>query len=57
MPSYMDQVAYFGFGPEESYSDKHHATIRSIYETNVDQMWENYPMPQENGAQQLSMFD
>ncbi len=50
MPSYMDQVAYFGFGPEESYSDKHHATIRSIYETNVDQMWENYPMPQENGA-------
>lgn len=50
MPSYMDQVAYFGYGPEESYIDKHISTTCGLYETNVDKMFENYPMPQENGA-------
>jgi len=46
----MDQVEYFGYGPEESYIDKRYSTTRSRYETNVDVMWENYLQPQENGA-------
>ncbi len=50
LPKNMDQIAYFGYGPEEAYADKHHAAVRSLYETDVDKMWENYPMPQENGA-------
>lgn len=50
MPGGIDQVAYFGYGPEESYIDKHGSTTRSYYETNVDALWENYLYPQENGA-------
>lgn len=50
MPKGNELVEYFGFGPHESYIDKHHATWKSRFETTVDAMYEPYLMPQENGS-------
>ena len=44
------QVTYFGFGPYESYSDKHRASFRHLYTARVDEMHEDYIRPQENGS-------
>ena len=43
-------VQYFGYGPHESYIDKHISTKISRYSTTVDEMFENYLKPQENGS-------
>lgn len=50
MPEGNERVEYFGYGPHESYIDKHHSTRKSRFETNVNSMHENYLMPQENGS-------
>lgn len=43
-------VEYFGYGPHESYIDKHRSTRKSKFKVTVDQMHENYLKPQENGS-------
>jgi beta-galactosidase len=50
MPELFSNVRYFGFGPFESYIDKHRASYVSEFQTTVDEMFENYIMPQENGS-------
>jgi beta-galactosidase len=50
MPAGSEDVLYFGYGPHETYADKRRGAYKSLFSTTVDSMFENYPMPQENGA-------
>jgi beta-galactosidase len=50
MPQGTDEVEYFGYGPHESYMDKHQSARISQYLTTVDNLFENYMKPQENGS-------
>jgi len=45
-----EKVQYFGYGPFESYQDKHRSSFRNLYETTVSAMHEDYLKPQENGS-------
>ncbi len=49
VPADMNNVQYFGRGPEENYIDRKHGTLIGIYKTTADQMYFNYVRPQENG--------
>lgn len=46
----MDRAEYFGFGPHESYIDKHRASFRGLYCAPVRDLHEDYVRPQENGS-------
>ena len=37
-------------GPYESYADKHHASWHGSFSASIDEMHEDYIMPQENGS-------
>ncbi|MCI6888286.1 MAG: DUF4981 domain-containing protein [Lachnospiraceae bacterium] len=50
LPKEMDQVTYFGMGPEESYIDKCRASSHGIYKSGVEELHEDYLKPQENGS-------
>jgi len=50
MPAGTEEVEYFGFGPHESYMDKKQSVKKSRYLRNVDELFENYLVPQENGS-------
>ena len=50
MPEGNERVEYFGYGPHESYIDKHHSTRKGRFVSTVDGMHENYLFPQENGS-------
>jgi len=50
LPREMSQVAYFGYGPRESYIDKHRSCFRGLYTAAVEQLHEDYIKPQENGS-------
>ena len=50
LPEDCLRMQYFGYGPMESYSDKHHAAKLGLYETDCDKNFEHYVRPQENGA-------
>jgi beta-galactosidase len=50
MPKGNELVEYFGYGPHESYIDKHKSTCKSRFEVTVDRMHEDYLKPQENGS-------
>jgi beta-galactosidase len=50
MPKGNELVEYFGYGPHESYIDKRWSTRKSRFATTVDDMHEDYLMPQENGS-------
>lgn len=50
IPAYMNQVTYFGLGPQESYEDKHRASSHGKYSQNVRELHEDYIKPQENGS-------
>jgi beta-galactosidase len=50
MPQGNEEVEYFGLGPHESYIDKRHSARRGKYALTVDDMFEPYIMPQENGS-------
>ena len=45
-----ENVKYYGYGPYESYSDKHLASYLGEFETTVSDMHEDYIKPQENGS-------
>ncbi len=51
-----EQVEYFGMGPYESYVDKCKASRLGVFKTTVDENFENYVRPQENGAHCGSRF-
>lgn len=46
----MRNVRYIGIGPYESYVDKHHASWHGAFSASIDDMHEDYIMPQENGS-------
>lgn len=43
-------VTYYGYGPQESYIDKHQAAYLDLFTQSVYDMHEDYIMPQENGS-------
>ncbi len=50
MPKEFGFAEYFGYGPTESYVDKHQAARLGVYAQTVDSMFEPYLMPQENSS-------
>ncbi len=44
------KLKYFGYGPYESYEDKHLASRLSTFESTVENEFEPYLFPQENGS-------
>lgn len=50
MPKKSEEVEYFGYGPHESYVDKCHSVRKGRYLARVDDLFENYLVPQENGS-------
>ena len=50
LPSAMENVSYFGIGPNESYRDKRRAGWHGLFEGNLDDLHEDYIHPQENGS-------
>jgi beta-galactosidase len=48
MPAGFERVAWFGPGPEETYSDRNEARV-GRYGGTVDEQWTDYSKPQENG--------
>ena len=50
LPGGMDQLTYFGYGPGESYIDKHRSSFRHLYASSVARQHEDYLKPQENGS-------
>ncbi|MBP1559930.1 MAG: glycoside hydrolase family 2 [Oscillospiraceae bacterium] len=50
MPKAFDRVKYFGYGPYESYADKHQASYIGRFDCAVADMHEDYIRPQENSS-------
>ena len=50
LPRIMNNLDYFGFGPYESYVDKHRADVKHMYRSTVESQHEDYIRPQENGS-------
>ena len=46
----LDEVSFFGMGPQESYSDKHRGSYHGFFRSSVADMHEDYIKPQENGS-------
>ena len=46
----FDKVEYFGYGPTESYIDKHQATWLGKFKAKVSDLYEPYIRPQENSS-------
>ncbi len=49
LPVSMDQVQYFGRGPEENYWDRKAGTLVGLYQSTAEAMYFPYVRPQENG--------
>ena len=50
LPREFDDVSYLGFGPYESYCDKHLASWYGRFAAKVSDMHEDYVRPQENSS-------
>ncbi|MFQ9511342.1 MAG: beta-galactosidase small subunit family protein, partial [Lachnospiraceae bacterium] len=50
LPKQMEQTEYFGYGPYESYEDKHQASYLGLFQTTAKKNHEDYIKPQENGS-------
>jgi beta-galactosidase len=50
LPKSYNLVQYFGYGPYESYIDKHQASYVGLFEQSVSTMFEDYIFPQENSS-------
>ncbi|MCI7766399.1 MAG: DUF4981 domain-containing protein [Oscillospiraceae bacterium] len=50
VPKDFDRVDYFGYGPYESYIDKHQADHMGNFSAKISDMHEDYIRPQENGS-------
>jgi len=46
----FSNVEYYGYGPFESYVDKHHASFKGIFKNRIENLHENYIKPQENSS-------
>lgn len=53
----LQNTAWYGMGPGESYPDSLAASTMGVYQSTVDGMWTNYVYPQENGhREQVKWF-
>ena len=52
MPAGMEQLAWFGRGPWDSYRDRKEACLPAIYQSTVTDQREDYIKPQEHGTKQ-----
>lgn len=50
LPSTYDTANYLGYGPYDSYADKHHSTWWGRFTEQIDQARENHIKPQESGS-------
>lgn len=50
MPNSFNRIEYFGFGPYESYIDKHRASYIGNFSAFIEEMHEDYVRPQENSS-------
>lgn len=50
LPKEYGQIKYFGYGPYESYIDKHHASYLGLFRSAVSSQHVDYLRPQENGS-------
>lgn len=50
LPETFCQAEYFGYGPYESYPDKHQSSWLSRFSSSVEALHEDYLRPQENGS-------
>ena len=50
VPKRFDRVEYFGYGPYESYIDKHQADYVGNFSALIEEMHEDYIRPQENSS-------
>ena len=50
VPKSFDRVEYFGYGPGESYIDKHQASYLGNFSALISDMHEDYIKPQENSS-------
>lgn len=50
LPKAFNSVDYYGYGPNESYLDKHQSSRLGIFAQSVSDMFENYLKPQENSS-------
>ncbi|MCQ2519044.1 MAG: DUF4981 domain-containing protein [Lachnospiraceae bacterium] len=61
IPKCFDKVSYYGYGPFESYIDKHQASYMGNFEAKISDMHEDYIKPQENsshfGCKHVSISD
>lgn len=46
----LDCVKYYGYGPNESYCDKHRSAYKGLFDLTAQAMHEDYIRPQENGS-------
>ena len=52
MPAGMEELAWYGRGPWDSYVDRKEACLPGIYQSTVTDQYEEYIMPQEHGTKQ-----
>lgn len=50
LPRDFDNAEYYGYGPYESYADKHQASYMGKFFSHIHDMHEDYIRPQENGS-------
>lgn len=50
LPNSYKNVKYYGYGPYESYSDKHISSYVGLFESTVNEQFEDYIKPQENSS-------
>ncbi len=50
LPECFDRVEYFGYGPHESYCDKHQSCWLGNFIADISEMHEDYIRPQENSS-------
>ncbi len=56
LPERFDTANYFGYGPYESYIDKHQASYLGAFTQKVSDMHEDYIRPQENSSHWACRF-
>lgn len=50
LPETFENLSYFGYGPYESYPDKHKTSYLGLFHSTAEEEYEEYLKPQENGS-------
>ncbi len=49
LPNSLSNVEWYGMGPHETYPDRQSSGRIDVFRNTVDELWEDYIVPQENG--------